>query len=74
MTAPRRPLLHVSAVLASLWRGAVWSVTVRDKKGFAVGKNDNLNSTFAKTNPDGDVVINLGGNSSEDTTLEIEQG
>ncbi|QNI49118.1 hypothetical protein SynA1560_02477 [Synechococcus sp. A15-60] len=28
MTAPRRPLRHVSAVLASLWRVAVWSVTV----------------------------------------------
>ena len=42
------------------------------QKGFAVSKNDNFNGTFAKNNPDGDVVINLGGNSSEDTTLEIE--
>ena len=53
---------------------AFWSLTVYDKDGFPSGDNFNLNSAFAKTSPDGDVVINLGGNTDQDNYLEIYPG
>jgi len=53
---------------------AFWSLTVYDKDGFPSGDHFNLNSAFAKTNPDGDVMINLGGNSDQENYLEIYPG
>ena len=53
---------------------AFWSVTVYDKEGFAVGKNYNVNSAFAKANDKGEYVIHLGGDPSKDNYLDIYPG
>ena len=53
---------------------AFWSVTVYDKEGFAVGKNYNVNSAFAKANDKGEYVIHLGGDPSQDNYLDIYPG
>ena len=53
---------------------AFWSVTVYDKEGFAVGKNYNVNSAFAKANEKGEYVIRLGGDPSQDNYLDIYPG
>lgn len=53
---------------------AFWSLTVYDKDGFPTGSSFNLNSAFAKTNAAGDVVINLGGDDTQDNYLEIYPG
>ena len=53
---------------------AFWSVTVYDKEGFAVGKNYNVNSAFAKANDKGEYVIRLGGDPSQDNYLDIYPG
>ncbi len=49
---------------------AFWSITVYDKEGFAVTETYNINSQFAKTEKDGSVIINFGGNSSQDNYME----
>ena len=53
---------------------AFWSLTVYDKDGFPSGDAFNLNSAFAKKNANGDVVINLGGNSDQENYLETYPG
>ena len=53
---------------------AFWSLTVYDKDGCPSGSSFNLNSAFAKSNAAGDVVINLGGESTQDNYLEIYPG
>ena len=53
---------------------AFWSLTVYDKDGFPVGENYNINSAFAKTNDRGEVVLNFGGDSSQDNYLGIYPG
>ena len=54
--------------------GSFWSVTVYDDKGFATGKNYNVNSAFAEKNKDGDYVINLGGSEEQSNFLNIFPG
>ena len=49
---------------------AFWSITVYDKEGFAVTETYNINSQFAKTETDGSVVINFGGDASQDNYME----
>ena len=53
---------------------AFWSVTVYDKDGFSVGEKYNINSAFAKKNEQGDYVIHLGGDKSQDNYLDIYPG
>lgn len=53
---------------------AFWSVTVYDEKGFAVGKNYNINSAFAKPNASGEYVIHLGGDPDQENYLDIYPG
>jgi len=53
---------------------AFWSVTVYDQKGFATGESYNINSAFAKKNENGEYVIHLGGDKSQDNYLDIYPG
>jgi len=53
---------------------AFWSLTVYDKDGFPSGDAFNLNSAFAKRNAVGDVVINLGGDNTQENYLDIYPG
>ena len=53
---------------------AFWSVTVYDQKGFATGESYNINSAFAKKNGNGEYVIHLGGDKSQDNYLDIYPG
>ena len=53
---------------------AFWSLTVYDKDGFPVGENYNINSAFAKSNAQGEVVLNFGGDSSQENFLGIYPG
>lgn len=53
---------------------AFWSVTVYDQKGFSTGENYNVNSAFAKKNENGEYVIHLGGDKSQDNYLDIYPG
>ena len=54
--------------------GSFWSVTVYDDRGFAVGKNYNVNSAFAEKNQDGEYVINFGGSEGQSNFLNIYPG
>jgi hypothetical protein len=49
---------------------AFWSITVYDKGGFAKTDTYNINSQFAKNNPDGSVTIHFGGDKSADNYME----
>ena len=51
-----------------------WSVTVYNEQGFATGQEYNVNSAFAKTNGNGEYIINLGGSSDQDNYLDIYPG
>ncbi|WP_115120662.1 DUF1254 domain-containing protein [Synechococcus sp. UW105] len=53
---------------------AFWSVTIYDKQGFAVGEKYNINSAFAKQNTNGEYVIHVGGDASQDNYLDIYPG
>ena len=54
--------------------GSFWSVTVYDDKGFATGKNYNINSAFAEKNQNDEYVINLGGSEEQSNFLNIFPG
>ncbi len=53
---------------------AFWSITVYDDKGFAVTETYNINSQFAKTEKDGSVIINFGGDASQENYMETFKG
>ena len=53
---------------------AFWSLTVYDKDGFVVGEDFNINSAFAKANPQGEVTLNFGGDQTKPNYLEIYPG
>jgi len=54
--------------------GSFWSVTVYDDKGFASGKNYNVNSAFAEKTGKDEYVINLGGTEDQSNFLNIFPG
>jgi hypothetical protein len=53
---------------------AFWSITVYDEDGFVASEPFNMNSSFAKTNVDGDTVLNFGGDPSADNYLPVYPG
>jgi hypothetical protein len=53
---------------------AFWSITVYDDKGFAVTETYNINSQFAKTEKDGSVIINFGGDATQENYMETFEG
>ena len=53
---------------------AFWSITVYDEDGFVASEPFNMNSSFAKTNADGDTVLNFGGDPSADNYLPVYPG
>ena len=53
---------------------AFWSLTVYDKEGFPTGEPFNLNSAFAKTNGQGEVVVHFGGDKNQNNYLAIYPG
>ncbi len=53
---------------------AFWSITVYDEDGFVASDPFNINSSFAKTDANGDTVLNFGGDPSADNYLPVYPG
>ena len=51
-----------------------WSITVYDADGFVASEPFNMNSSFAKTNANGDTVLNFGGDASAENYLPVYPG
>jgi hypothetical protein len=50
---------------------AFWSIPVYDSDGYPRGEDFNINSAFAKPEPEGEVVVRFGGLPTQDNYLEI---
>ncbi len=53
---------------------AFWSITVYDADGFVASEPFNMNSSFTKTEANGDTVLNFGGDPSTENYLPIYPG
>ena len=53
---------------------AFWSITVYDENGFVKEAPYNINSSFAKTEPDGSAIIHFGGDESANNYLRTFKG
>ena len=55
-------------------KNGFWSLTVYDSTGYPRGDNFNINSSFAKKQKDGSVIVKLGGDKKAENYLEIYDG
>ena len=53
---------------------AFWSITVYDEDGFVASDPFNMNSSFAKTNANGETVLNFGGDPAAENYLPVYPG
>jgi hypothetical protein len=65
---------HQTLSLKNIPVKAFWSITVYDKKGFPETDTYNINSAFVKTDADGSVTINFGGDKNAKNYMEIFDG